>query len=134
MTIYTIKPEYLPLWGEDATDDTIITEAELHRLADEWEKPMDDLKEQLIEHDFTPVSDAVIRQEGAPATAYIAVDAIRDDELPDEDGCVPLYELVWHDGNGEIARLIEAFDFDPSNPDDIRPTGYGWHIESRRRV
>lgn len=81
--------------------------------------------EDVIAEHFIPVSDACIRQEGAPAVAYMALDAIRDDEAPDDDGCVPLYELVY-------PADAETADF--SNPDDIRPTGYGWHIASKRRV
>ena len=49
MKRYTIKPEYLTLWGEDCTEETIITEAEVERLAQEWEKPVDELLEQLEE-------------------------------------------------------------------------------------
>ena len=52
MKFYTIKPEYLSLWGEDCTEDTVITEDELQRLAAEWEKPAEDLLEQLEEAPF----------------------------------------------------------------------------------
>jgi hypothetical protein len=48
MNTYHIKPEYLPLWGSECTEDTIVTEDELQRLADEWEKPLDELLDQLI--------------------------------------------------------------------------------------
>ena len=46
---YTVKPEYLDQWGEDVTEDTIITQDELERLAAEWDKPVEELLEQLIE-------------------------------------------------------------------------------------
>lgn len=45
---YHIKPEYLSMWGEDATEDTVIDQAELERLATEWGAEIDDLKDQLI--------------------------------------------------------------------------------------
>lgn len=49
MKRYTIKPEYLSNWGEDCTEGTIITTAEIERLAEEWEKPVEELLEQLEE-------------------------------------------------------------------------------------
>jgi len=48
---YKIKPEYLEKWGCETNDDTIITEQELHRLSDDWQIPIDELKEQLIEQE-----------------------------------------------------------------------------------
>lgn len=49
MKNYKIKSEFLSLWGEECTEDTIITASEVERLADEWDKPIDELLEQLIE-------------------------------------------------------------------------------------
>lgn len=49
MKTYTVKEEYLSQWGEDVTEDTIITQAELERLSAEWGKPVEELLEQLIE-------------------------------------------------------------------------------------
>ena len=51
LTRYTIRPEYLSLWGEDCTEDTVIDSAEVERLAAEWGKPVDELLEQLTEVD-----------------------------------------------------------------------------------
>ncbi len=48
---YTIKEEYVNLWGEDATTTTIITDADLEMIARGWEKDPEELKEQLIERD-----------------------------------------------------------------------------------
>jgi len=45
---YKIKPEYLDLWGDDATEETIITEAELEMITRGWEKEPDDVMDQLI--------------------------------------------------------------------------------------
>lgn len=48
---YKIKAEYLDLWegGDMPTDpDRIITEEELLRFAQEWDKSIDELKAQLI--------------------------------------------------------------------------------------
>ena len=47
--MYHVKEEYLSLWGEDTTEDTVVTQDELERLADEWGKPVDELLEQLTE-------------------------------------------------------------------------------------
>lgn len=46
--LYTIKPEYLNLWGEDATEETIIDAAEIERLSEEWGKPIEELMDQLV--------------------------------------------------------------------------------------
>ena len=45
---YKIKPEYIDLWGADATEDTIITDEDLEMIARGWEKNPDELKDQLI--------------------------------------------------------------------------------------
>lgn len=45
---YKIKPEFLDLWGEDATEDTVITESDLEMIARGWEKTPEELLEQLI--------------------------------------------------------------------------------------
>jgi len=49
MKRYTIKPEYLTMWGSWTDEDTIVTTAEVERLAAEWEKPVEELLEQLEE-------------------------------------------------------------------------------------
>ena len=49
MKHYTIKPEYLTMWGENCTEETIIDSAEVERLAEEWGKPVEELLEQLTE-------------------------------------------------------------------------------------
>lgn len=51
MKRYTIKPDFLSLWGEDCTKETVITGDEVARLSVEWGKPVEDLLEQLIEID-----------------------------------------------------------------------------------
>ena len=45
---YNIKPEYLDLWGEDATEDTILTEQEVADIARGWDKTTEDVVDQLI--------------------------------------------------------------------------------------
>lgn len=49
MKNYTIKSEYLPLWGEDADENTIVTQDDIERFAADWEKPAEELLEQLEE-------------------------------------------------------------------------------------
>lgn len=126
MKNYTIKPEYLSLWGDGTTEETVVTEDELHRLVQEWDKPEEELLEQLREIEYIPVSEAELRQEGFPATAYWAVDAVNADERADKDGTVDLWELVYY---GDDPDQI-----DWENPDLIRATGYGWIIAENRRV
>ena len=48
MKQYTVKPEFLPLWG-DVDESTVITHSEVERLSVEWEKPIAELLEQLNE-------------------------------------------------------------------------------------
>lgn len=49
MKKYTIKSEYLPLYGEDADENTIITQEDIERFAADWEKPAEELLDQLEE-------------------------------------------------------------------------------------
>lgn len=46
---YHIKPEYLHLWGSEATEETVIYERELQWLSSEWGISAGDLLEQLVE-------------------------------------------------------------------------------------
>ena len=51
MKTYHIKPEYLDMWeGGDmpSNPDRIVTEDDIRTLSDAWEKPVEDLLEQLI--------------------------------------------------------------------------------------
>lgn len=45
--LYHIKSDYLTMWGSDCTEETVIDQTELERLAAEWEKPVEELLEQL---------------------------------------------------------------------------------------
>lgn len=49
MKRYHVKPEYLSEWGEWMDEDSIVTQEEVERLASEWEKPVEELLEQLVE-------------------------------------------------------------------------------------
>lgn len=49
MKIYTIKPEYIDLYGAEANESTILTEDDVERLAEDWEMNVDEVKGQLIE-------------------------------------------------------------------------------------
>ena len=52
MKTYHIKPEYLDLWeGGDtpSNPDRIITENDVCTLSEEWEKPVEELLDQLVE-------------------------------------------------------------------------------------
>lgn len=45
---YKIKPEFIDQWGADATEESIITEADLEMIARGWEMKPEDLLDQLI--------------------------------------------------------------------------------------
>lgn len=47
MKVYNIKPEYLSAWGNETTEDTTVTEAEILRLANEWGMDVEALMEQV---------------------------------------------------------------------------------------
>ena len=54
MKTYKVKPEYLDRWeGGDtpSNPDRILTEDEVKNLAEEWNIPVDELKNQLIPQD-----------------------------------------------------------------------------------
>ena len=44
---YKIKPEYLDLWGEDATEETILDEEEIKAIARGWDKDVSEVIDQL---------------------------------------------------------------------------------------
>ena len=49
MATYKIKPEYMDLWGEDANEDTVLTEEDLEMITRGWGKTPDEVMYQLIE-------------------------------------------------------------------------------------
>lgn len=48
---YRIKPEFLSEWGEDATEETVITDDDLEMIARGWETTKEELTDQLIEEE-----------------------------------------------------------------------------------
>ena len=52
--LYRIKPEYLAAWGSETNEETVLTGKEVLSLANEWEKPVDELLDQLIIADGMP--------------------------------------------------------------------------------
>lgn len=49
MKTYHIKPEHLSEWGDQTTEDTVVTFAEVVDLAREWDTTVDELLDQLEE-------------------------------------------------------------------------------------
>lgn len=49
MAVYRVRSEYVDKWSNDSewADNPIVDEAEIERLAREWEVPIDDLMEQV---------------------------------------------------------------------------------------
>lgn len=80
MKRYTIKPEFLTAWGEDCTEDTLITGEEVTRLADAWGTSWAELLAQLIPAEDTPAAVSVDNGhtylEPAEAIAAVGFDAI----------------------------------------------------------
>lgn len=50
--MYTIKTEYLDLYGPDATEDTILTHEQVEYLASDWEKPVLELVDELEPYNY----------------------------------------------------------------------------------
>ena len=46
--LYKVKPEYLATWGRGITADTVLTEEDLQRIVNSWEKVPDDIMYQLV--------------------------------------------------------------------------------------
>ena len=86
---YRIKPEYLPLWGEDATENTRLTYDEVCSIARGWDKTFDDVSYQLEE-----------------APAYFLEFSYRND--------CELFALLTVDGHDEVVvgRLREVLSGD----------------------
>ena len=47
MATYRIKPEYIALWGDEANDETVLTEDDIEMIAHGWETPVDEIIDQL---------------------------------------------------------------------------------------
>lgn len=62
METYRIKQDKLSLWGSNADENTTLTRAEVKDLAREWEKPVEELLDDLI-----PVSPREIPDPGVPS-------------------------------------------------------------------
>ena len=50
--MYTIKPEYLDLWGSWATEDDVMTESDLETAVRGWDKTLDDVIDQLNVYNY----------------------------------------------------------------------------------
>ena len=85
MNSYIIKPEYLPLFGEEANPMTVLDENEVERLAEEFEMDETELKKQLIELEPSGWT-AIHRFAGKPGWQELN-ELIREDSGCDEDYC-----------------------------------------------
>lgn len=86
MKTYTIKPEFLHLYGKDANPMTVLTESDVENFAQEWEMDEFDIRQQLIENDPKPAFRPVHRFIGKPGWQELN-DLIREDSGCDEDYC-----------------------------------------------
>lgn len=51
MMTYRIKPEYLSQWGDNATEETVLTWDDIEMITHGWEKTPADVMDQLIIQD-----------------------------------------------------------------------------------
>ena len=112
MKCYKIKPEYLSLWGEDATGETIVTGDTVLDLAREWDKPLDELMDQLIEaDDDTATADAYYTYgEWCGLSVYMrdGVLAFWEDGYDYSD---PNFWDSYEDTDHEFIRAVRMFDY-----------------------
>ena len=116
---YTVRPEYADLWGEDCHENTLVSEETVTDLSSEWDKPLEELLDQLEEvtvHTIDGINYIVV---GDYTTAGAGVNAIIADEPSDDAGAVDLYELT------DI-----VFD----EPTTAVKTNYGWLLRERRVI
>lgn len=66
METYRIKQDKLTLWGSNADENTTLTRAEVEDLAREWEKPVEELLEDLIPVDPCEIPDPGVPSGGNP--------------------------------------------------------------------
>ena len=45
---YKIKPEFIDLFGDEANEDSILTESDLEMIASGWDKTVNEIMPQLI--------------------------------------------------------------------------------------
>lgn len=76
---YTIRPEYLSQWSSFASEASIITENDLVFLSAEWNKPTEELLEQLDEY----TADNIVMVYGEPVDFDAAVN-LMDDEIRED--------------------------------------------------
>ena len=98
MKTYIIKPEYLELYGPEATAMTELTDDDIRQLAADWEKDEDEIRSQLIE--VLPSGyRAIHRFAGNPNWSTLN-DLIRFDSGCEEDYCETEndYRQAVHDG------------------------------------
>ena len=79
MKKYTIRPEFLSLWGSETTEETVIDAAEVERLAAEWETPVEELLEQLKEIEME--DNTMTITVNSIETTMEAAAALMDDEI-----------------------------------------------------
>lgn len=48
MITYKINTDYIDLWGEDATEETVLSQDKIEMIARGWEKTVDEIIDQLV--------------------------------------------------------------------------------------
>lgn len=78
---YTVKPEYMHMWGREVEDSTLITEDEVKRLSEEWCTSVEALLEELIPAPMRywwVVDDAMSERGEVFTKLYLSKDAAMD--------------------------------------------------------
>ena len=106
---YKIKSEFIDLWGEDATIDTVLTENDLETICRGWDKPVNEILNQLIpqcgytllhrftgEHSWQELNE-LIREESGVQEPYCETEedyreAVREGFVKFEDGVTTVWE------------------------------------------
>lgn len=98
MKTYIIKPEFMDLYGADANAMTVLTEDDVRKLAEDWEKDEDEIRDQLIEVEPSGYR-AIHRFAGSPDWETLN-ELIRKDSGCEEDYCETEndYRQAVHDG------------------------------------
>lgn len=106
---YKIKPEFIDLFGDEANENTVLTESDLEMMARGWEKSVNEILPQLIPqcgytllHHFPgelnwEELNAAIRFDSGVEEPYCETEddfrqAIRDGFVKIEDGVTTVWE------------------------------------------
>ena len=114
MKRYTVEPEHLTEWGNNCTEDTIITGDDVMWLSQDWEVPVPDLLEQLI---YVDGESCISVDNGhsfvEPAEALQRMDFETIAHMMDDSLCEYIHDRIQPDTDLEF--LTAYLDLSPSD-------------------